>query len=523
MDERRLQSLLQPAAYPDAPAEVRLLQTHVSWIFLAGDYAYKIKKPVNFGFLDFSSLDRRRFYCDEEVRLNRRLCPETYLGVVPVRAAAEGAAFHGDGEVLDYAVKMQRLPAARMADRLLADGKLTGEHLRLVAATVAAFHGNAARSPEISNYGSLEAISRNCEENFQQIGRFVGETLSGRDLDLLRGWLERFLSERAELFAARLAGGFICEGDGDIHLENICLTERVCIFDCIEFSDRLRCGDTAADIAFLLMDLEFHGRRDLAQVFLDEYIAASGDSGVLPLVGFYSLCRAIVRGKVESLRLRDAGFPAAEKAAARERAIRYFRLARGYVLRAALTPRLIVICGLSGSGKSAIAAALSLELGLERLSSDRIRKELAAAPLQGYPSGGYDAGLYTAARNQATYEEIGRRAAALLAAGQSAIVDATCRRCSDRERFRRLAAERQVPLTFVLVTCPKELVRLRLEERQRAGGSISDADWSVFVRQQKEFEPFLEQEEGVQVVENAGQLEAAVDLVLAGLGLLSAK
>lgn len=520
MDENRIRSLLQPAAYPDPPHDVQLLQTHVSWIFLAGDYAYKIKKPVNFGFLDFSSLDRRRFYCDEEVRLNRRLCPETYLGVVPVRAAPGGASFHGVGDVIDYAVKMKRLPAAQMADRLLAEGKLSSDDIRAVAMTVAAFHRDAARSPEIAAFGSREAVGRNCEENFQQIGKFVGETISQEDLSLLRGWVERFLVDKEALFADRVARGCICEGDGDIHLENICLTERVCIFDCIEFSDRFRCGDVAADIAFLLMDLEFHDRRDLATVFLDTYIAASGDAGVRELTGFYSLCRAIVRGKVESLRLRDAGFTAAEQAAARERAIRYFRLARGYALRAALSPRLIVFCGLSGSGKSAIAAMLARELGLERLSSDRIRKELAAvAPPQG-PDGEGVSGMYTPAYNRATYDEIVRRADLLLAAGGGAIVDATCQRSSDRERFRRLAAERQLPLSFVMVTCPEEMVRRRLEERQRAGTSASDADWGVFLHQQTTFEPFRAAEGELLVVENDGPLAAAVDAVLAGLGLL---
>jgi aminoglycoside phosphotransferase family enzyme/predicted kinase len=520
MDARLIESLLQPAAYPDHAEEVRLLQTHISWIFLAGEFAYKVKKPVNFGFLDFSTLDRRRFYCDEEVRLNRRLCPETYLGVVPLRAAGDGASFRGDGAVIDYAVKMKRLPAERMADRLLASGSLTVAEVRSIAATVAAFHRSAARSPEIDGYGSPEAVRRNCEENFQQIEQFVGETISGRDLGLLRRGVGRFLDDRERLFTARVANGFIRECDGDIHLENICLTERVCIFDCIEFSDRLRCSDTAADIAFLLMDLDFHGRRDLAMVCRDEYLAVSGDSDAVPLLGFYSLCRAIVRGKVESLCLRDPGIAEASKREAREKACRHFRLARGYLLREALLPCLMVICGLSGSGKSTIAAALSFELGLTVLSSDRLRKEAVAVPLQQRGTDGYGEGLYTPGRNEATYREILSRADALLAAGEGVIVDATCRRSGDRERLRRLAAARGAPLHFIRVTCPEDVVRQRLEERAREGASLSDATWEVYLRQKEEFEPFPEGEEESLVVDNSAPPDESVDRILAALGLL---
>jgi len=257
VEKNRIKSLMKPDAYPDPADGVRLVQTHISWIFLAGKFAYKIKKPVDFGFLDFSTLDRRKFYCDEEVRLNRRLCPEIYLGVTPVREAPGGASFHGDGKIIDYAVKMLRLPEERMADRLLSRGELTAEDLKKIAGIVADFHGRAERCDGAESHGSFEAISRNWEENFAQTEEFAGKTVSLQDLHLLRSWVERFMTANAGLFSSRLAGGFIRECDGDLHLENICLTDRICIFDCIEFNTRFRCIDTAADIAFLLMDLEF--------------------------------------------------------------------------------------------------------------------------------------------------------------------------------------------------------------------------------------------------------------------------
>lgn len=520
VEERQIRSLLSPGAYPDPAADVRLLQTHISWIFLAGAFAYKIKKPVNFDFLDFSTLERRRFYCQEEVRLNRRLCPEIYLGVVPLRETAEGVSFKGDGPIVDYGVKMLRLPEERMVESLLSAGELTAADVRKIAATVAEFHRNAARSGEIDHYGSVGTIRGNWEENFRQAEAFVGVTLSPRDFALIRGWVENFLAEEAGLFDERVKGGFIRECDGDIHLENICLTDRVCIFDCIEFNDRFRCSDTVADIAFPLMDLEFNGRRDLAQTFLNEYIAASGDNVALELVDFYRVYRAFIRGKVESFRLNDPGIPEGEKLAAREKASRYFRLARGYVLRQRVRPALLIFCGLTGSGKSTIAAALGTELGLDVLSSDRFRKELAGVPLRPQAGEGYDAGIYSPAQTEATYRELAAGAARLLAAGRGAIVDATCKRRSDRERLRRVAAENGAELFLIAVAAPEEVIRQRLTERVLLGTGISDGNWEIYLRQREEFEP-LAAEEGAQLLlDSSVPLAENLDAILAAMGLI---
>jgi len=520
MDAGQIQSLLQPAAYPDKVADVRLIQTHVSWIFLAGEYAYKIKKPVNFGFLDFSPLDRRLFYCREELRLNRHLCPEIYLDVIKVRETPGGAAFHGEGPTIDYAVKMIRLPAEQMADRLLADGELSGADVKNIAVTVAAFHKQALTGGEINRYGELGTIRSNWEENFQQAEEFIGATISSQELALIRAWVERCLSAKAGLFSGRVAGGFIRECDGDLHLENICLTKRVCIFDCIEFNSRFRYSDTAADIAFLLMDLEFHGRRDLALIFLEEYVAASGDAGVIELVDFYSVYRAFIRGKVESFRLKDSGIPAAEKQAAKEKAMRYFRLARGYILRERLAPALVVVCGLTGSGKSTLAAALATELGLELLSSDRIRKELAGLPLQQHSLDEYGSGLYAPARSAATYRELTARADRVLAAGQGVIVDATCQKREYRVRLRRIAAAHGVPCYLFITEAPEVVIRGRLAERVRQGASISDGRWEIYLRQKEEFEPILAGEGEALVVDSSAALNDAVDVLLSAMGLL---
>lgn len=520
MEESQIQSLLSPEAYPEPVCNVQLLQTHISWILLAGAFAYKIKKPVNFGFLDFSTLERRRFYCHEEVRLNRRLCPEIYLGVVPVRESATGASFAGNGRILDYAVKMVRLPEERMADRLLSRGELTADDVKRIAATVAKFHLNAGRGKDTDSYGSLQAIRANWDENFRQTEDFIGVTLSPEDLLLLREWVDDFMTTNADLFAGRVTGGFIRECDGDIHLENICLTERVCIFDCIEFNDRFRFGDTAADIAFPLMDLEFSGRRDLAGIFLDEYLAVSKDTGAPELIDFYRVYRAVVRGKVESFRLKDSGIPAEEKQAARERAIRYFRLARGYVIRGGLVPSLIVICGLTGSGKSTIAAALGLELGLEVISSDRLRKELAGVPLHRHAADSYAQGLYSPERSEATYRELAARADKTLASRQGVIVDATCKNREERDNLRRVAASHGAPFHIIVAESPEVLTRQRLDERVKQGTSISDGRWEIYLRQREEFEPFLESEGEHIVVDSAESLRDTVDSILRALKLM---
>ncbi len=520
MDQRHIESLLQPDAYPDPTDVVTLVQTHISWIFLAGEFVYKIKKPVDFGFLNFSTLDRRRFYCHEEIRLNRRLCPDVYLRVMPLRESAAGAAFHGDGAVIDYAVKMVRLPAERMADRLVSKGELTSADVTRIATTVAEFHDQAERSKEIAEYGKLDSIEGNWEENFRQVEEFAEDTIASRDLQLIRRWVEAFMAENAALFSARATGGFIRECDGDLHLENICLTDRVSVFDCIEFNNRFRYIDTVADISFLLMDLEFHGRRDLSRKFLEEYCAVSGDSGALSLVGFYSVYRAFVRGKVESFKLKDHDISAEEKRVARAKANRYFRLARGYILREKLLPSLIIVSGLTGSGKSTIAEALSIELGLNVLSSDRLRKELAGVPLQQHDLDDYGKGIYSKSSTETTYREMITRADACLASGEGVIVDATCRRRMDRENLRRVAERYSAQFFIIELESHEEVIRQRLAERLHQGSSISDGRWEVYLRQREEFEPVLENEKELFVVDGSAPLYEILDTILAHIGLL---
>ena len=520
MEQRILQSLLAPSAYPEPVTSVHLVQTHVSFIFITDHFVYKIKKPVDFGFLNFTTLDRRRFYCDEEVRLNRRLSPEIYLGVVEVRESPGGARFDGEGTIIDYAVKMKRLPEERMLDRLLREGNVTDDDIRRIARTIGEFHLKAERGEEINGYGSIASIRQNWDENFQQIAEFLPVVIPARDLGIIRDWVTAFLTDKEELFAERVSRGFIRDCDGDIHMENICLTDRIWIFDCIEFNSRFRFSDTAADIAFLLMDFDYHERPDFSDVFLSEYIASTGDRDVVQLLDFYRTYRAVVRGKVESFRLTDQNIPDGEKRTAQERATRYFRLARGYVIRRKLPPSLVITCGLMGSGKSCTASALAFELGLALHSSDSARKELAQIPKYSHHYSGYGEGIYGAGFDAATYDRLLSLAEKDLKEGRSVIIDATFRRENDRRRFRSLAEKLSVPFYIIVTSCPESLAKERLEERVKSPCSVSDGRWELFRKQAEEFEP-VTIDEGDQVcIDTSLPLRDSIDNILKAMEIL---
>ena len=518
MVRKLIKSLLKAAAYPEPTAAVRLIETHVSFIFLTDCFVYKIKKPVDFGFLNFTTLDRRRFYCEEELRLNRRLSPDIYLGVVELREAPGGGAFGGSGALIDYAVKMKRLPEERMLTHLLEAGELGPAQMAEIARVIAQFHGRAARGPQIDAQGSPEALRANWEENFRQAASFASRTLPRADLELIRNWVERFLDAQQALLRARVEGGSIRECDGDLHLGNICLSDRVYIFDCIEFNERFRYIDTAADIAFLLMDLEYAGRADLGANFLVAYREAGGDPGPPALLEFYQAQRAFVRGKVNSIRSLEEGLPAGERQVCKAQASRYFRLARGYCLRERLAPALIATCGLMGSGKSALARELSRDLGLSLESSDRIRKSRAGRAPGARGAEGYGEGIYSPAATRATYRALLEGAGRELREGRSVVVDATFRRAADRAAFRDLARRLGVDFYLVHIRCDQALTRERLQLRSSQPGEVSDGRWELFPRQAAEFEA-PEPGEAIEV-DSSLPLDQEVDLVLRVMGIL---
>jgi uncharacterized protein len=519
MQQYLIDLMLAPATYPDSVSAVQYLQTHISHIFLTDMYVYKIKKPVNFGFLDFTTLEKRRFYCNEELRLNRRLSPDIYLEMVAICQDTTGmVSFNTDSPVLEYAVKMRRMPEDRMMSRLLDQGGVTSADIDAIARKVSQFHGEAARGNGIQLYGTVEAIKANWLENLQQTMPYFERTLSEQDHQLIGEWALNRLEQDALLFQQRVHDGFIRECDGDLHSENICLNGQVHIFDCIEFNEKFRYSDTAADVAFLAMDLENHGRRDLAEYFVDRYELESGDSGMRRILPLYLANRAFIRGKVESFRLDDPLIDSEGKAAATARAQRFFRLARGYVVREKLPVTLFLTCGPTGCGKSAVAGELAFQLGLIHLSSDLERKRLAGVePTER----GRD--IYNSAWNQATYNRLLELGQAGLASGASVIVDATFKSRTERKRFTDMASAAGAPAIFLQLLCPPDLIRQRLEARKMRDNVVSDGTWEVYLQQMVTFEQLSADEAVLATLDAVLTPVELVELVMEKLGLLNSE
>ncbi len=324
-----VQALLQPQAYPQKPGKIELIQTHISFVFLTEGYVYKVKKAVNFGFLDFSTLEKRHYYCQKELELNRRLCPEIYIEVLPIKKATI-IKIDGSGKTVEYALKMKRLPQERIMTVLLQQGKIDKKTIEDLAKIVANFHSKAQTNAEISHFGSLNIIKTNWDENFSQTTKYIGQTISKEDYDYTQARINSFIDQSKPLFESRIEGKHVRDCHGDLHSGNIFITEKICIFDAIEFNDRFRFSDVAADVAFLAMDLDFQKRSDLSEYFIQQYLTYSKDEQLTQLLAFYKCYRAYVRGKVVSFRLDDSRIDPAEKADAIHEASAYFRLATEY-------------------------------------------------------------------------------------------------------------------------------------------------------------------------------------------------
>ena len=329
-----IEKLLRPEAYPEPPGEIHLLQTHISFVIITGQYVYKIKKPVDFGFLDFTTLDKRRFYCRQELDLNRRLSTDVYLDVVEI--TMEGRQVHcgGKGETVDYAIKMRRLPEEKKMFNLLKEGKVDINTMERVARVIADFHAGAETSREITSTGGLETVKKNVQENFSQTKKYIGTTLSEDEYRLIRTYSENFIEDKKGLFLKRMEEGRIRDCHGDIHMEHVYIMNgNIYIIDCIEFNDRFRYSDVAADVAFLAMDLDYYGHYGLSETLIKRYEKFSNDPEIEEFVNFYKCYRAYVRGKVDSFELDDPNLEVKEKEKIRGIASKYFKLAARYADR----------------------------------------------------------------------------------------------------------------------------------------------------------------------------------------------
>jgi len=326
-----VKALLKPKAYPEAPGHIELAQTQMSFVFLTDDYVYKVKKPVNLGYLDYTTLEKRYFYCQREVELNRRLCPEAYLGVVPISQKGDDIYLGELGEIIEYAVEMRRLPQEAMMNVLLANNQVSPEMLASVAQKLAEFHNKAETNVTISAFGGLDTIIQNTEENFTQTEKYIGNTISQGQYQHIKAYTDTFIKENTSLFHKRVEDGRIKDCHGDLHAAHICFTDSICIYDCIEFNDRFRYCDVASEVAFLAMDLDHYGRVDLSDHFINAYVSQSRDSELKDLLNFYKCYRAYVRGKVGCFQLDDPHISQQEKVDVLATARSYFELAESYI------------------------------------------------------------------------------------------------------------------------------------------------------------------------------------------------
>lgn len=327
-----IDDLKKPAALPDRTEGVSVVQTHISIVFVADKFVYKIKKPVNFGFLDFSTIEKRKHYCQKEIELNRRLSKGIYLEVLPVKFDGEKYLLGGaPGAVVEYAVKMLRIPDETLMKFLFEGGKLTSNHLKRIGEVLSGFHLNALRTSEIDQFGEPGAFKVNTHENFEQVEQYIGTTIQKKEFKAIKRWTEDFYRSNNKVFFKRIQDGRIRDCHGDLHMEHICFTEPLSIIDCIEFNDRFRYSDTVADIAFLLMDLEYHGGGGFAELLWKEYQERAGEMNIDSLLNFYKIYRAFVRGKVNSFQVDDDAISPDKKEAAIQTARRYFKLAYSYI------------------------------------------------------------------------------------------------------------------------------------------------------------------------------------------------
>lgn len=472
-----VQALLDPNRYPHSVVDVRLIETHISWVFLAGAFAYKIKKPIDLGFLDFSTLEKRKRACEEELRLNRRTAPDLYLAVLPVYSTSESPVWtEGSGDPIEYAVQMVRFDESLQMDRMLAQGMLTVRHMDVLAETVAEFHENHATRSQDSDFGHPDCIRKAWEDNFRQIRQWNSPEACRDRLDAVEGWTVETHEALRERFVERKKAGFIRECHGDLHLKNLAwMAERPLVFDCIEFDPFLRWIDVMNDCAFLAMDLEFQGSFPLSQRFLDGYVERTGDFEGLSLLRFYKVYRAMVRAKVRLIRAR-------QEKGGQEGAMQEFCRYIGYAFASTepVPTGIILTFGVSASGKSRIARSLTQILPVFRIRSDVERKRLVGIDRREDASAGFSEGIYSLDATRRTYDRLLMLCERVLDAGYGVVVDAAFLRFEERERFRRLAVEKGVPLAIVKPVASVDRLRYRIRTRSKG---VSDAGPEILEHQ----------------------------------------
>ncbi len=478
-----IQQMLSPDFYPHSVTmPIELIQTHASAVLLTGDFAYKLKKPVNFGFLDYSTVTNRKHFCEEEIRLNQRGAKELYLAVLSISKQGDKYQFGNEGEIVDYAVKMVQFPQSALLSSLFESGQIATSDVEEMGQVVAGFHSEAQTSEYISSFGTVAKIRQSIDDNYRQTEKYISKAQTQQQYTETKTYTDRFLLEHEQLFLDRIAGGFIRECHGDLHLRNICRWQtKILLFDCIEFNEPFRFVDTMYDVAFAVMDLEARGRKDLANRFLNTYVEQTGDWAGLLVLPMYLSRQAYVRAKVTSFLLDDAGISEADRVEASATARNYYHQAWQYTRPR--QGRIILLSGLSGSGKSTLGQQLATSVGGIQIRSDAVRKHLGGIPLL---SRGDDS-LYTPEMTRRTYQQVLLLGAKLAAQGFTVILDAKYDRQSLRAPVIGLAQSETIQLDIIHCTAPASVLIDRLLQRT---GDIADATANLLASQQAAWEDF---------------------------------
>ncbi|MGO9264530.1 MAG: AAA family ATPase [Candidatus Binataceae bacterium] len=490
-----IETMSLPGFYPEHPARVELRQTHTSYVFLAGDYVYKVRKPIRLPFIDCSTPTRRRELCECELSLNRRLSPDVYFGVLPIiyrngTYSLDGVLTDAD-VVVDFALKMHRLPDERRLDQLLAAGTATVDDIRGIAERVARFHANV-NSGEAWNYGSAGAVWRLVMGNLQETADLAADTVTQDRLEVLRSFSRRFIAAHWEFINQRARNGRVRDGHGDLRGDSIyLLPDGIRIIDALEFSERLRYCDVAAELAFLAMDCDRLGRPEYAKELVRAYALASDDADLEILLPFYKCYRATIRAKVELIKSRQEDCSLSDRVLAREQARRYLELACGYAEQAP-AKGLLIVCGLSGTGKSTLTRTLQQRTAFVVLASDAERKRLAGVASTVPLAAPYGEGAYRAEFSARVYRSLIAQAEELLKAGQGVIIDATFQQRDERALVNDLAQRTGTTPIFVECRAPRDEVVRRLIERNKQANEISDANVGIYLAQIADFEPLDE-------------------------------
>jgi hypothetical protein len=518
-------TLREPGRYPPGTsgpaARVDLLETHISCVLLAGDYAYKVKKPVNLGFLDFTTLAARRFCCEEELRLNRRTAPALYLDVVPITGSASDPVLGGDGPPIEYAVRMRRFSQEALLDRMARNGTLPEDCLDALGLALAGFHHSLPPAGAEQPYASPAQVLAAAMQNFDQIQSLAGPGADAAALATLRSWTARAHVALEAVFEARKREGFVRECHGDLHLGNIVMLEGQPVpFDGIEFNPEFRWIDVMNEVAFLVMDLEEHRLPHLAFRFLNRYLEAGGDYAGMAVLRFYIVYRAVVRAKVACIREHQEGLDAMARKLAAEEHAHYLGFAQGIAARG--RGAVILMHGVSGSGKTTIARQLAESLQAVQLRSDVERKRLHGLEPGTRTGSALAEGIYSPADSERTYARLAALARQVIAAGYPVIVDAAFLDARRRSAFRVLARETGVPFAIVSCEAPDALLRERVARREAQGADASEAGLAVLDQQLAAREPFAPDESAevvpVDAAAGAGAVRAAAEMLALCLG-----